>query len=214
MNATNSIAAVAARIQERAYQLSSERTRLQQTQLELEEIQKLYQTEIDKNAQVRREMLTTVRMRNGIELDSVMKSQEEIINYEQKLDNAEEEYNDAEMKLQKLENIWEKMEVNVYADHEVKLELYKRKIEGKIERRKARKKRREDRLNELIKTSLDADKNATLLHREIANAREEIRRLDLSEEREDEEISALAMNIRATVAKVSSYVSSLPRADV
>ena len=214
MNATNSIAAVAARIQERAYQLSSERTRLQQTQLELEEIQKLYQTEIDKNAQVRREMLTTVRMRNGIELDSVMKIQEEIINYEQKLDNAEEEYNDAEMKLQKLENIWEKMEVNVYADHEVKLELYKRKIEGKIERRKARKKRREDRLNELIKTSLDADKNATLLHREIANAREEIRRLDLSEEREDEEISALAMNIRATVAKVSSYVSSLPRADV
>lgn len=130
MATSNSIAAVATRIQEKATQLITERSLLQQAQSKLQKIKTRYEAETGKNNQIRKEVLTLQRARNGMELDNVINLQDAIISYENKISEMRTECKLGEKTLEDLGSEWTRMENNVYARHEAKLELFKRKIEG------------------------------------------------------------------------------------
>jgi len=200
----NSIAVVAARIQERAFQLSSEQAKLKEVKSELEEVKEVYSNALEENFSMRREMLEILNTRNEMELNNVMKLKDEIILYETKVEEIARKCDEDKQRLEYIQNKLEDSEKTVYAKHEADQELFKRNVEGRLDRRQKRKKKRQDYLNFLAKTSLEADESAATLHNKIQKTRKKISSIDFYEDREDEEIASIAMNIRATLSKVST----------
>ena len=203
---TCGIAEVATRIQQRALQLSSENATLQLVKAQLEEVTETFEREKNENESLRQNLLRLVQYRNELELEKVIKTKEQISFIQNKINEEQNEYESAVQRMKEMEKEWERLERDVYSKHEVKIELYKRKVEGIFDRREAKKKKRIALLNKLESIASEANKSAAQMHKETASARQKIHQMDIPEEMEDEEISALAMNIRATVAKVSQYV--------
>mmetsp|Transcript_7506 Transcript_7506/g.9263 ORF Transcript_7506/g.9263 Transcript_7506/m.9263 type:complete len:236 (-) Transcript_7506:630-1337(-) len=206
--ASNSITAVASRIQERALQLASERASLNVILTELKQANETLQLESKENAKIRRKLLSIVRSRHEVELEFIG-VQDEIATLGEKTNHLKNDTKENMVKISKIHDEWNDIAKDIYAKHETKRELYKRKKMKDIEFLEQQKRRREERLEKLTKDSEDANKDAAFMHNEREKLRNELVELNEQEEREDEELSALVMQIKATLAKKSSLRETL-----
>mmetsp|Transcript_1523 Transcript_1523/g.2044 ORF Transcript_1523/g.2044 Transcript_1523/m.2044 type:complete len:271 (+) Transcript_1523:109-921(+) len=203
---SNGLAAVAARIQERANALASERAELELLQAELEEANSTLESETITNSIVRKSYLTAVRTRHGLELD-VLRLQDECNELTQSTNIAREQVDEISNTTEEIKERWNKAITNSYAPHGIRKELYKRRIEGRVRRRQEKRRKRERKLDNLALKAHSYAEEAESMHREREKLREEIREMDEREEREDEEIAALDMQIKSTLAKVELSIT-------
>lgn len=203
----NGIYAVADRIQSRAVELAKERALVELAKSELEQLQRVLDEETRKNGAVRRSMLSTVRSRHGVELElwKIREQHEALLS---KLDEYQRETDEAKDQVSELQEVWEKDVRELYVDHDLELELYKRSVQGRIRRRERRIEERERRLRQLEQESKAFEDEAKLMSDQMKQLEQKILETDDREAAEDEEVAALAMQIRATVAKVRRNVQS------
>lgn len=201
----NSIAAVAARIQERATEVASERAAVELAKAELAQLQNILQQEEKKTGAVRRTMLSTVRERHGVEMElyKVCDLQEERLS---KLDDYQRETNDAKEEMMQVHEDWEDTVDDLYVEHNLQRELYKRCVNGRIKRREECIKERDQKLRQLEQETKSFEEETKHMTEETRQLEENIVDMDSREEKEDEEVTALSMQIRATIQKVSGEI--------
>jgi hypothetical protein len=197
------MAAVASRIQARLSELATERALVELVKSDLEGLQNVLNEEIRKHGTVRRSMLSTVRARHGVELElwKVREQQEtrlaKVHEYQRETEEVKDQANE-------LQGAWEDAVKGLYVDHDLERELYKRSVQGCIRRREQRVEEREQRLRRLEQESKAFENEALLMADQAKQLEQKILDTDDREAAEDEEVAALAMQIRATVANVRS----------
>ena len=197
----NSIEIVATRIKERALELASERARVELAKAELSELQQLLDEETKTNGAIRRTMLSTVRSRHGVEMElwKVRDQQEERF---AKLGEYQRETDEANAEMAELRTAWGDAVRDLYVEHDLQRELYRRSVEGGIKRREQRIKERDQRLLQLVDETKVFQEETKRMVEETKKLEKNILDMDNREGKEDEEVAALSMNIRNTIAKV------------
>mmetsp|Transcript_53317 Transcript_53317/g.79228 ORF Transcript_53317/g.79228 Transcript_53317/m.79228 type:complete len:232 (-) Transcript_53317:271-966(-) len=204
----DNIAAVAARIQERASQLTSERATLTTTLTELASEKATLEVAQNENNAIRRELLAIIRSRHGVELELLRLRHDKNVN-SKKTGDVKIEVKETNRKTFDLRKEWEKVSMDLYAKHEVEVELSQRRAEGAKRRRENKRRERQVKLHSLYAKAERAAMEAKTMHMKREKVREEIRRMDGQEEQEDEEIASLALQIKATLAKKTSLRAAL-----
>lgn len=200
---SSDILTVASRIQERALQLASQRGIRDIAQLELHRQEGILRQEQVTNAEMRRKLLTEVRSRHGIEIelfnirDQVKASEERI---EQDKENAKIRIADAS----EMEGIWKRTIYDVYAIHQTQQHIYQKSLERRIQNRQHETKRREKKLDFLKNMTTKMDMEETKQAHEAERLWQLAQASDLREESEDEEVSSLAVMIKAALTKRST----------
>lgn len=198
----DSIVAVAARIQDRANQLSSEQSILEILHVQVKDANYALEEKSEQNCRIREELLSKTMTRHSTELE-VLRRKREIEELEEKisrLQNIEIGQLEQRVAVQRLEH--DRVSSTVYATHEFEMELYRRKIESKLRLRRNKEMKRKGKLNDLILGSVSNREEITSIHKERMEIGDEISAMREMEVREDEEIASIAMQIRATLAKV------------
>ena len=198
----NSIAAVAARIQERAHEVASERANVELAKAELKHFQILLEQESKKHNHVRRTMLSTVRSRHGVEME-LWKLRDEQEDYVHQLEEYKRETQQAKEELAQVHASWEDTVRDVYVEHDLHRELYRRCVQDQIQQRKECIRQREQRLVRLAQETKAFQQETKQMMEEAKQLEQNIVEMDSREAKEDEEIAALSMQIRSTISKVS-----------
>ena len=206
-SALASITAIANRIQEKANALKSEQNLLQDLQQQLQDLTKDHTSQCTQNDTLKYNLLKQVRSRHGVELE-LMRRQDCIKELQSKIDNYEKE-----IAFLQLERTRVKAEFfqdqEIYTPHLVKIELFQRQLEGDLGDRRERRLKRESELDSLILGRGRDLEEAKAMHREKERIETETEVMQQVEMREDEEIAALAMQIRSTLSKRTSLRSAL-----
>jgi chromosome segregation ATPase len=206
--ASSNIAAVAARLQDRATQLVSEKASLGLTASELSDAQAILDKERRVNATLRKSVLETVVQRHSAELDVMrLEEQKESIEantqrVQRQLDNASDEN-----ELQKEE--WDDKARSLYVKHVVDMDVCLRQWEAATKHQQDAKQRKETRLRELTRKSVEAQRHIMGMKERIKDLQRELLAAEEKEEDDDEEAAAMAMQIKATLAKKKSLREAL-----
>lgn len=198
----NSIAVVAARIQERANEVASERAAVELAKAELAQLEQVLKEESKQTARVRRTMLSTVRSRHGVEMEllQICDQQEERLC---KLEENQRETEQVKEEITKVHDEWEGAVKDLYVGHELQRELYRRSVSGRIKRREELVKEREERLRQIERETRAFEEETKRMMEETKRLEKSALEADSREQKEDEEMDALAMQIQATIQKVS-----------
>jgi chromosome segregation ATPase len=197
----NSIAVVAARIQERANEAASERAAIELAKAELAELEQVLKEESKQTTRVRRTMLETVRLRHGVEMEllQIRNQQEERLS---KLEENQRETEQVKEEITKVHDEWEGAVKDLYVEHELQRELYRRSVSGRIKRREELVKEREERLRQVERETRAFEEETQRMVEETKRLEKSALEADSREQKEDEEMDALAMQIQATIQKV------------
>ena len=196
-----SIAAIANRIQERANQLSQERQTLQTLEHDLHQYKKGLEHQQSIHDKLRTKLLVQTRTIHGHELD-VLHHKRMIDELHTKISSNEKDHERIEKQIQNNRDQCDRINTNIYVPHLYDSSMHKRKLEQKVQNLKAKRRRREKTLDRM---RLETDRNreeTVVMEREGRRLKDEIKMMEDVEVREDEEIAAVAMQIRATLAKV------------
>ena len=202
-SADNHMMSVAARIQERALQLISERAILDAAKADLEHTQAIAEKETEINLAMRRSWLSAMSNRTSAELDLFAvrdKAQECAFSTHQ----LEEETREIQDETAKLNSQWKDDIKNLYAAQYLSMELHRRSLGCSIEVRENRETRQKDQLRELEQTADSLNKEKESMIEESKTIRLEIKSLEAIRKAEDQEVSELAIKVREALAKVTN----------
>lgn len=200
----NSIAAIANRIQDRANQLSSDRSTLQRLETQLASIKNDLNDEQKKHEVNREELLLQTRIAHEHELE-IIKHKQMIRDLERKIQSNTNERNQVEFRIQSIQKQCDRDNSSIFVPHQYETLIFKRRLEHRVHKLKTKRRKREETLDRL---ALETERNreeVQSMEREGRRLQDEIKMMEDVEVREDEEIAAVAMQIRATLAKVSLF---------
>jgi len=203
----NSIAAVAQRIQERANQVASERASVQVHKAELAELQALLQQEQAETYATRRTMLSTVRERHGVEME-LFQIQDLLQERLDRLQEYEQETYQVQQEQAQVSDEWEET-LQDYVEQYMQRELYKRSVQGRIQQRQECIQERNDKLHQLQREQASFQRETKITVQETKRLEAKIVEMDSGEEKRDEQVAALSMQIQATIQKRSALRKTL-----
>ena len=200
-NSNSNIIAIANRIQDRANQLSNERITLQTLQTKLITIQNNYNIEQQNHDDKRNQYLLQTKLLQEKEMD-IYKYKQLIREYEKSIESSLHEIQKLESQMICIQNECQIINSTIYVPHQYDTFMYKHRLEGKVHSLKAKRRKREETLTNMkMETNRNREEVQTM-EREIRRIKDEIKMMEDVEVREDEEIAAVAMQIRATLTKV------------
>ena len=197
----SSLAAVASRIQERNNALRTEVATFELLQSQHAQAEQCLKADEKASAEVRRELLTSVRSRHGLELeclqlkDQTLQIDESTIELKTKTDVIKS-------RTQELERNFDEDHAPIYAKHDLSTKLYSMRSEACLVAAQKKKQRREDKLRSLREQTERQRGEANEMLMEKERIQEECMEMDRTEEEDDEETVALNMQIKAILAKV------------
>jgi chromosome segregation ATPase len=207
----SSIAAVAQRIHERANQVASERASVQVHKAELAELQALLQQEQAKTNATRRTMLSTVRERHGVEME-LFQIQDLLQERLDKLQEYEQETDQLQQEQARVSDEWEEETLQDYVEQHLQREFYKRSVQGRIQQRQECIQERNDKLHQLQQEQASFQRETNIMAQETKRLEAKIVEMDSGEEKQDEQVAALSMQIQATIQKRSALRKTLREA--
>jgi len=210
MSDKNGIAAIAAKFQDRASQLASEQATLDVNRERLREAQCQLEHEEIQHTKARREMLTCVCTHHTAELDR-MALEEQVETKKRCIEQSRWEVKELQSKLEQMRRRIEDQQSN-YTGHIVETELFRRIFEGEIRRNKEEAEKREQTLVQILRESEQAQRDMDDINRQIDILVQEQRPMEEKAEIEDEEITAIGMQIKATLAKKRSLRAAVNQA--
>jgi uncharacterized protein YlzI (FlbEa/FlbD family) len=199
---SESIQAVAQKILEKANTLQSERKTLEQLTLLESSRYKSSQDEEDQYDLIRMDLLQVLRMRHGLELELIQITREEqdvldrIEKYKEQISIQEKELNEWKEAVED--------EMKMMAPHLCKIRLYQMDIEGNLEQKQEMKRKRKEKLDDLLFKHERNVVDVTEYVKELSHIEDEIEIMKDEGKQEDEEIAALGLQIRAMLEKKSA----------
>ena len=197
----NSLAAVASRIQERNNALCSELATLDLLQTQHSQAEQTLKADERASTEVRKELLSTVRSRHGLELECL-----QIKNDSQSIDETiaqlQSSTKDIRTKTNELERKFDQEHAPIYAKHDLSTKLYSMQSEATLVAAQRKKQRRETKLQSLKEQTERQTCESIEMRTECERIQDECMELDRREEEDDEETVALSMQIKSVLAKV------------
>jgi hypothetical protein len=204
LNPSGDMLTVASRIQERALQLASQRGIRDAAQEELQQIESSLRQEQFANARIRRKFLTEVRTRHGLELE-LWEIRDQMKQRAECLLNDQERARTKGVEAVNMEGTWKRTIKDVYASHQTQQQIYQRSLESRISIRQQQTKRRERKLEFLRSNTNKFIEEEKSMAYDAERLRQVMEETDRREETEDQEVSNLAIMIKATLTKVRIY---------
>jgi len=198
---SDSIAAIATRIQDRASTLQSEERVLELVQAEEGEQQALLDQALESCGVVRREYLQAIRTRHGLELELWMIEGQKSQSLEA-IDELREETEELQTYKEKVQADWEHLVSDVMVHQTLKQEIYRHSIQAHIGKREKQMTKRQQQLMVVNDKTEALRADTGNLHVERERLEEELETLGNVEVKEDEDLSNLAVRVREMVAKV------------
>ena len=200
-SASQGIAAVAAQIQDRALQLSSEKTILELTQIELAKQQAVLDEAAEECAAVRKDYLTTLRMRHGVELE-MWNVQGRTQECTRDIEKMQQEIEEMRADKQEIQSNWEQVCGDLLAGHHLKQEIYRYSLQTSLNERAAIVEKRQEQLQSLSKSIATLRDEETHMKREQDNIEKELKRLHEAERDEEKDLDRLAQETKEMIIKV------------
>jgi chromosome segregation ATPase len=197
---TNGIAAVAAKFQDRTSQLASEQATLEFHLEKLREVQRKLREEEWENRRARLEMLKSVGKRYTIEVDW-MELQDKIALKKRCVEQERDEVEMLQAKIGRVRRTAATLQ-EYYSIPRAEMDLFRLLFEGEIHQKEQEAAQREDTLQKLQRDSDKLKGAIEDMDRLVEEVIQEQRQLDEQAEKEDEEIAAIGMQIKATLTKV------------
>lgn len=197
---TNGIAAVAAKFQDRTSQLASEQATLEFHLEKLREVQRKLREEEWENRRARLEMLKSVGKRYSIEVDW-MELQDNITLKKRCVEKDRDEVAMLQVKIEHLRRTAATLQ-EYYSTPSAEMDLFRHLFEGEIQQKEQQAAQREDTLQKLQRESDELKGAIEDMDRQVEQVIQEHGQLEEQAEKEDEEIAAIGMQIRATLTKV------------
>ena len=199
-----SLQQVAQRIQERNNALASEQATLELLEDQLELAKKRLAADELATQQARKLSLTSLRSRQGVELDVISKKEETtaIGNDTAKLQSSIESIR---LQTNELRRKFDEEHAPLYAEHEVSTTLHAMRSESLLIKAQRKKQRREEKLHHLKSETERQRLETERMREETGRLKDEIEEFGRREEEEDEEMVGLTMQSRQVLAKVSYY---------
>jgi hypothetical protein len=195
------LASIAVQIQDRALLLASERGLRDLSELECNQARTVLKHETKENSSVRKSLLQILRARHGCELELTRIREQQREEHET---NRTLQQQAAQWKEQAdgMEAAWKHSVQELYAKHKSKRQLYQQFLERRIESRRRQTKLEQDRWEFLERRAreMQVDEKALTERKDLVEA--EAKLTNSLEEPEDEEVSSLAVQIKATLSKV------------
>jgi chromosome segregation ATPase len=207
LSALASISAIAQRIQEKADALNSERNVLQDLQNQLQTLTQQQALQSSKNEALKYDLLKQTRSKIGLEIE-IMRRDDRMRELKRKIVSQEKEMDDLQQEIQRVKEESAR-DQEMFTPHFVKIELFQRQLEGDLNERREKRRKREQQLDSFVSERERNLEFAMDLKRDQERAETEIEVMRQVEVAEDEEIAALAMQIRATLSKRTSLRSAL-----
>ena len=199
--AAEGMAAVVARIQDRAAQLVSERRMLTLVEAEEEEQQTILNDEQEAWGTVRLEYLSAMRSRHGVE-EELWKMEEHKKDCLESMEVLQNETQELCVHKETIQADWEELAGNVLVGHDLKREIYRSSIQAHMETREQQLMKRKRQLMAIHQKVDSYRKDTQSAEKETSKLERAVKRLKSTELEEDEDLSNLALRVRETVAKV------------
>jgi len=209
--AAGGIATVAQRIRDRALQLEAARRELSQLEATVRTARDDLAAERRSHAAGRADLLTAVRSRHGVELE-LLAVRDRAVAVDDEIGRIRAEAAQVRTAAAERRERWADAEAALCVPHEVEAGTHRLAAEDAVRRLEERREERERRLRGLADRTARAAEEEAEQRREADRLREEAAELEGREEAEDEEVAALAMQIRATIRKKSSLRGALEEA--
>jgi hypothetical protein len=195
------LASIAVQIQDRALILVCERGLRDVAEVERDQAQYIFEKESKQNSMARRTLLKVLRSRHGFELElfRIKEQQEEQLVANKKLLKEADRLNE---QAEEMEGSWKRSVDELYAEHKAKRQLYQQFLESRIHQRQRQTKLEDDRVGFLERRAREMQADEKELAVQMERVEEETKVTDSREEEEDEEVSSLALQIKATLSKV------------
>lgn len=198
------IEGVESRIQDKANVLFTKRAKLKVKQAQLNDSRNKQNEEMTVNDNIRKILLSIVRSKNDVEFKLL--HQKDVVKELERTTDELERVTTVHIReeIGTLRKTMRHTLDTIYAPHDTKTDIYRHRIESKLQRKKMRRQKREAMLDKL---ALNADRyreEATSKHSKRKRLHDEILKLEKLGKKEDEEIAAVAMQIRATLQKRKS----------
>ena len=205
------IATVAQRIRDRALQLEATRFELSQLQNTVQTARDTLAAERRSNAAVRTDLLTALQSRHGVEL-KLLSVQDRTEAVEEEIGRIQDQTEQIRQTAAERRAQWSSVESAVCVPHEVEAGTYQLAAQDAVRRLDEERQRRTRHLTRLADRTNRVLEDCADLQREMGRLQEETAEMESREEAEDEEVAALAMQIRATVRKKASLRGALEEA--
>ncbi|KAL3795329.1 hypothetical protein HJC23_009502 [Cyclotella cryptica] len=210
-NTTMSLQQVAQRIHERNNALATEQATLELLHDQIDFAKKRLNEDQLATQSVRKELLTVLRLRHGVELDCLQLT-EEANTMEKSTATTQASINGVRLKTNEIRKKFEDEQAPIYAAHDVSITLHAMHSESILVRAQRKKQRREEMLSELRQQTDRQRAEAESMREEMGRIRDQLSAFDRREEEEDEEMVGLTMQIRQVLAKKTSTRQSLNNA--
>ena len=206
-SALSSITAIASRIQEKADILTSERNLLEELQQQVQDLTAQHKSQLSQNERLKYELLTHTRKKVGVEIE-LMKRVETTNVLKKQISSHKKEIECLEKEIARVKTDCAR-DQETFSPHMVTTELFQRKLEDGLQKKRERRRKREQKLDSFV---VEREKNLELskdMKRDQERIESEIEVMKHVEVAEDEEVAALAMQIRATLSKRTSLRRAL-----
>jgi len=200
-----SLQQVAQRIHERNNALATEQATLELLQDQIDLAKNRLNADQLATRSVRKELLTVLRLRHGIEFDCIQLT-EEAAKIDESNAAMQTSINGIRLKTNELRKKFEEEQASIYAAHDVSITLHAMQSESILVRAQRKKQRREEMLSHLRQQTDRQRAEAESMREEMGRIRDALLELDRREEEEDEEMVGLTMQIRQVLAKVRQFL--------
>ena len=200
--ANRSMASIASGIQERAMEYDSALAELHDAKGELQQIEAMVAEEEALLASARAVFLEASRSRVEVELE-LHEAQGQVQCYKKSMEALERSKKSIVEQTESVQSRWESHVKNIYARSQADMDRYRGVLERMVDHKEGNSNRRKDKRKELETgaTVLVSNQEDALV--ESAELKRDISEIESSDERENEEVSSLADEIRDILAKVS-----------
>ena len=201
--AAGGIATVAQRIRDRAHQLESTRSDLSHLQRTVATTRLTVSAAQADHATVRSDLLAAVRSRHGVELE-VLAVRRRTAAVEVESERLRHQAAQTRRSAAQIRERWASVESTLCVPHEVDAATYQMAAADAVRHLDEVRAERVRHLQKLATETAAATESAEEMATESASLRDEMDHLAEREEAEDEDVAALAMQIRATIRKKAS----------
>jgi hypothetical protein len=119
-----------------------------------------------------------------------------------KLQEYEQETDQLQQEQARVSDEWEEETLQDYVEQHLQREFYKRSVQGRIQQRQDCIQERNDKLHQLQREQASFQRETNIMAQETKRLEAKIVEMDSGEEKQDEQVAALSMQIQATIQKV------------
>lgn len=195
------IAAVAARIHERAVLVQNEQLALQQVQLELQEWQIRHTEETQRARHVRQQYLQSALELHTLELEQ-NQVQDQISQCQSKTEAVQQETADILSQLELQQKTWENTVLISLVQHQVRQELFQKHLRGAIEAHHLATGKRQTLLDKLERLTQQSERERTNAEMEQQRVQVEMKHMADKEHEINHRVDALASQVREALNRV------------